>query len=169
MTGTAVVVVEVYIHGHSLEAGRDSEQGDIAVHQFGLLDELAETIAVVLATEDTRGAVANQNLSPRITLEFEAGDFLARSSSPAAHDSHSLKLVLAVMLNQTTRGVGFIDQVATATVNRFSKSAVGQSLLQTWRRGWSVIHNGGVRVLEVFGILYIMWMNKRSSLCCGWE
>ena len=155
VTRTAVIVVKVDIDGHSLEASGDTVKGDITVHQFGLLDELTETIAVVLATKNTRGAVSDQDLSSSIALEFEASDLLSSARSPASDNGLILKLVLAVVFHQTARRVGFVDQVAGTSLNGFFGSSVGQSLLQSWGNSRAVVDNGGIRISNVFGILIL--------------
>lgn len=124
VTRTVVVVVKVDINWHSLETRGDVVESDITVLQLGLLDELAETIAIVLATKDSCRAVSDQNLTPGIALEFEACDLLATSSSPAANDGLVLKLVLAVVFHQTSRRVGFVDQVAGTSLNRLADSTI---------------------------------------------
>mmetsp|Transcript_5014 Transcript_5014/g.11967 ORF Transcript_5014/g.11967 Transcript_5014/m.11967 type:complete len:248 (-) Transcript_5014:288-1031(-) len=155
VTRAGVIIVKVDIDRHSLETSGDTVKGDITVHQFGLLDELAETIAVVLATKNTCGAVSDQDLSSSIALEFEASDLLSSASSPAPDNGLILKLVLAVVFHQTTRRVGFVDQVAGTSLDGLFGSSVGQSLLQSWGSSRAVVDNGGIRISNVFGILIL--------------
>mmetsp|Transcript_1844 Transcript_1844/g.4801 ORF Transcript_1844/g.4801 Transcript_1844/m.4801 type:complete len:214 (-) Transcript_1844:161-802(-) len=176
MTRTVIIIIKVHIHRHSLEPSRNIVQDDIARHQFGLLDELAKAIAIVLAAKDSRRAVTNQHLSSCIALEFESSDFLACSCTPATDHCHALKLVLAIMLHQSTRRIGFVNQMACSAFDWFSDSSIRQSLLQSWfRRRASFPYDGSFRVLdsdigvdEVFGVLFILW-SDRLSLVRGRE
>ena len=157
VAGAVVVVVEVNVDGHGLEALGDFVKGNVTVHQLCLLDELAETVAVVLATKDTGRAVSNQDLASSIALELEASNFLSFASTPSANDGHVLEFVLAVVLDQSTRRVRLVDQVAGTSLDSLwlLDGSLGQSLLHAWGRGDDLVDNRGI-VLLVLGILDIL-------------
>lgn len=177
-----VVVVKVDVDRHGLEAFRDFVKGNIAVHQLCLLDKLAETVAVVLAAKNTGGTVSNQDLASGIALELEASNFLSFASTPSANDCHVLEFVLAVVLDQSTRRVGLVNQVASTSLNslRLFDGSLGQSLLHGWGSTDALVDNRGVvlLVLAVFDILgngglslvqrcegrFLLGSNRRSGL-----
>lgn len=156
VAGTVVIVVEVDIDRHGLEAFRNLVQGNITVHQLGLLDELAETVAVVLATKNTSGAVSNQNLTSGISLELETSNFLSGTSTPSANDRHILEFVLAVVFHQSARRVGLVNQVACTSFDGLGlfDGSLGQSLLHGWDGAGALVYDRGI-VFLVLGILDI--------------